>query len=492
MRVPARILCYGNPTAIEAMTAMPPAPASAAALPSLDRVLRLPALAPLIEGHGRSRITQLPRSHLQLLREGVSGGQLSTAQLQEAVDGPALVAAVEAALAADARLDLQPMFNLTGTVLHTNLGRALLPDVAVQAVTRAMTAPVDLEFDITRGRRGDRDARAQALVCELTGAEAATVVNNNAAAVLLLLNSLANRREVVVSRGELVEIGGAFRIPDVMRSAGARLLEVGTTNRTHPADFAHAIGARTALLMEVHASNYAITGFTAKVDTAAMAAIAHEHGLPLVVDLGSGSLCDLAAFGLPHEPTVQEALAAGADLVSFSGDKLLGGPQAGIIAGRADLIARINRNPLKRALRMDKMGLAALEAVLALYREPELLALRLPTLRSLSRLRDDIDEQAQRLLQPMRASLASDYALEPALMYSQIGSGAQPQAQLGSAGLRITSARRGGLDRLAKRLRQLPRPVLGRIADDALWLDLRCLEPTDEAVFLAQWSTLQA
>ena len=492
MRVPARILCCGNPTAIEAMTAMPPAPASAAALPSLDRVLRLPALAPLIEGHGRSRITQLLRSHLQVLRERVSASQLSTAQLQEAGDGPALVAAVEAELAADARLDLQPMFNLTGTVLHTNLGRALLPEAAVQAVTRAMTAPVDLEFDVIRGRRGDRDARVQALICELTGAEAATVVNNNAAAVLLLLNSLANRRDVVVSRGELVEIGGAFRIPDVMRSAGARLLEVGTTNRTHPADFTNAIGARTALLMEVHASNYAISGFTAKVDTAAMAAIAHEHGLPLVVDLGSGSLCDLATFGLPHEPTVQETLTAGADLVSFSGDKLLGGPQAGIIAGRADLIARINRNPLKRALRMDKMGLAALEAVLALYREPELLAQRLPTLRTLSRTQDDIDAQAQRLLQPMRASLAADYSLEPASMHSQIGSGAQPQAQLASAGLRITSARRGGLDRLAKRLRQLPRPVLGRIADDALWLDLRCLEPADEADFLAQWSTLQA
>lgn len=467
-------------------------PASAAALPSLDRLLRLPALSAMIERHGRSRITQLLRAHLQELRDRISAAQLSAERLEQAINGPSLVAALGAALAADARLELQPMFNLTGTVLHTNLGRALLPDAAVQAVTRAMTAPVDLEFDIIRGRRGDRDARVQALVCELTGAEGATVVNNNAAAVLLLLNSLANRREVVVSRGELVEIGGAFRIPDVMRSAGARLLEVGTTNRTHPADFAHAIGARTALLMEVHASNYAITGFTAKVDTAAMAAIAHEHGLPLVVDLGSGSLCDLAAFGLPHEPTVQEALAAGADLVSFSGDKLLGGPQAGIIAGRADLIARINRNPLKRALRMDKMGLAALEAVLALYREPERLALRLPTLRSLSRLRDDIDEQAHRLLQPMRASLAADYALERASMYSQIGSGAQPQAQLASAGLRVTSARRGGLDRLAKRLRQLPRPVLGRIADDALWLDLRCLEPTDEAAFLAQWSTLQA
>lgn len=474
------------------MPRTPPAPASAAALPSLDRLLRLPALSDLIEGHGRSRITQLLRVHLQALRERIGAAQLSVEALQQAIDGPALVAALNAALAGDARLDLQPMYNLTGTVLHTNLGRALLPETAVQAVARAMTAPVDLEFDISRGRRGDRDARVQALVCELTGAEAATVVNNNAAAVLLLLNSLANRRDVVVSRGELVEIGGAFRIPDVMRSAGARLLEVGTTNRTHPADFANAIGARTALLMEVHASNYAITGFTAKVETAKMAAIAHEHGLPLVVDLGSGSLCDLALFGLPHEPTVQETLAAGADLVSFSGDKLLGGPQAGIIAGRADLIARINRNPLKRALRMDKMGLAALEAVLALYREPELLTHRLPTLRTLSRTQDDIDAQAQRLLQPMRDGLASEHSLERAAMHSQIGSGAQPQAQLASAGLRVTSTRRGGLDRLAKRLRQLPQPVLGRIADDALWLDLRCLEPADEAAFLAQWSTLQA
>ncbi|WP_295572553.1 L-seryl-tRNA(Sec) selenium transferase [Stenotrophomonas maltophilia] len=474
------------------MPRTPPAPASASALPSLDRLLRSPTLSALIQGHGRIRITRLLRSHLQVLRERTSAGQLSAADLQHAIEGPALLAAIDAALAADARQDLQPMFNLTGTVLHTNLGRALLPEAAVHAVSRAMTAPVDLEFDITRGRRGDRDARVQALVCELTGAEAATVVNNNAAAVLLLLNSLANRREVVVSRGELVEIGGAFRIPDVMRSAGARLLEVGTTNRTHPADFAHAIGTRTALLMEVHASNYAITGFTAKVDTAAMAAIAHQHGLPLAVDLGSGSLCDLAAYGLPHEPTVQDTLAAGADLVSFSGDKLLGGPQAGILAGRADLIARINRNPLKRALRMDKMGLVALEAVLALYREPELLAQRLPTLRLLSRTRQDIEAQARRLLPPMRSAMAADYSIELAPMHSQIGSGAQPQAQLASAGLRITCTRRGGLDRFARRLRQLPQPVLGRIGDDALWLDLRCLEPDDEARFLAQWSALQA
>lgn len=472
------------------MARIDPVTASANALPSLDRLLRLPQLAALIDAHGRSRITHLLRARLQDLRECIANGKLSQGALERAIDGEALAGAIATAIDADARHDLQPLFNLTGTILHTNFGRALLPANAVDAVTRAMASPVDLEFDLAHGRRGDRDARTRALVCELTGAEAATVVNNNAAAVLLLLNTLANRREVIVSRGELVEIGGAFRIPDVMRSAGAKLVEVGTTNRTHPSDYAGAIGPRTALLMEVHASNYAITGFTAKVDTAGLAEIARRHGLPLAVDLGSGSLCDLATFGLPHEPTVQETLAAGADLVAFSGDKLLGGPQAGIIAGRADLIARINRNPLKRALRMDKMGLAALEAVLALYREPELLAQRLPTLQALTRSHADIHAQAQRLLGPLRQALPSDCTIEIAAMDSQVGSGAQPQALLASAGLRVATAKRGGLDRLAKRLRGLPRPVIGRIADDALWLDLRCLDQTDEAAFLAQWSVL--
>ncbi|PNS09490.1 L-seryl-tRNA(Sec) selenium transferase [Solilutibacter silvestris] len=464
--------------------------AATSALPSLDRLLHLPQLATLIAAHGRSRVTQLLRTQLQALRERVADGKLSTQQLERALDGTALSSALDDAIAIDARRDLRPLFNLTGTILHTNLGRALLPAAAVHAVTQAMTSPVDLEFDLAHGRRGERDARVRALVCELTGAEAATVVNNNAAAVLLLLNTLANRREVVVSRGELVEIGGAFRIPDVMRSAGAKLVEVGTTNRTHPSDYADAIGARTALLMEVHASNYAITGFTAKVATTQLAEIARAHGVPLAVDLGSGSLCDLATFGLPHEPTVQDTLAAGADLVAFSGDKLLGGPQAGIIAGRADLIARINRNPLKRALRMDKMGLAALEAVLALYREPELLAQRLPTLQALTRSGDDIHAQAQRLLEPLRHALSAEYTIEVATLDSQIGSGAQPQARLASAGLRVIATKRGGLDRLGKRLRALPRPVLGRVADDALWLDLRCLDVEDEAAFLVQWSTL--
>ncbi|MDO5505342.1 MAG: L-seryl-tRNA(Sec) selenium transferase [Pseudoxanthomonas suwonensis] len=462
-------------------------PAQAAALPSLDRLLREPALRPLIDTHGHTRITTLLRAQLAGLRQQVTASALSPEALAASLQGEALARQLNRSIAEDAGRGLRAVFNLTGTLVHTNLGRALLPDAAVEAVNRVMATPVDLEYDLQRGRRGRRDGRIAGLLRELTGAEAATVVNNNAAAVLLLLNTLARRREVVLSRGELVEIGGSFRIPDVMRSAGTRLVEVGTTNRTHPQDYREAIGPRTALLMQVHTSNYAITGFTARVETPELARIAGEHALPLVVDLGSGTLVDLRDWGLPHEPTVREVLAEGADLVCFSGDKLLGGPQAGIIAGRADLIAGIDRNPLKRALRMDKLGLAALEAVLELYREPELLASRLPTLRLLTRPLQDVQQQAQRLVGPLRHALGEGFVVDVQATRAQVGSGAQPQADLPSAGLRIRPATgRGGLDRLAAQLRELPRPVLGSITDGALWLDTRALPVEDEAEFIMQ------
>jgi L-seryl-tRNA(Ser) seleniumtransferase len=385
---------------------------------------------------------------------------------------------------------LRPVFNLTGTVLHTNLGRAALPAEAQESVVRALSAPVNLEYDLSSGGRGDRDDVVEPLLRHLTGAEAATVVNNNAAAVLLMLNTLANRREVVVSRGELVEIGGAFRIPDVMRSAGSKLIEVGTTNCTHAADYAGALNARTALIMKVHSSNYAITGYTASVGIAELAEQGRARGVPVVVDLGSGSLVDLAQWGLPKEPTVRETIAAGADLVAFSGDKLLGGPQAGVIVGRADLIARIKKNPLKRALRVGKLTLAALEGVLGLYRAPELLAARLTVLRLLTRSLPEIESQARRLLPAVQAAFGEAFAVAAAPMTSQVGSGAFPADRLPSFGLRVDKSRskRSSLNRLDAMLRELPRPIIGRIADRALWLDMRCLEAADEPEFTAQWS----
>ncbi len=449
------------------------------AIPSVDRILNMGATQALIAEYGRKPVLMATRSMLAALRTSVERGDTLPADV---FSEPSIVTRLTERLDKASRPVLRPVFNMTGTILHTNMGRALMPEAAVAAVINAMTRPCNLEYDLDNGLRGDRDALVEDLLCELTGAEAATVVNNNAAAVFLALNTLGLRKEVIVSRGELVEIGGSFRVPDIMARAGCRLREVGTTNRTHLKDFAEAISGKTALLLKVHTSNYAIQGFTAAAPEQSMAGLAHTHDIPVMVDLGSGTLVDLTQFGLPQEPTPQGSLANGVDLVTFSGDKLLGGPQAGIIVGRKDLIARIKKNPLKRALRVDKMTYAALEAVLRLYRDPERLAQTLPTLRLLTRPLHEIERVAHELLPAVKKTLAgtADAVLKPS--HTQIGSGSLPVDMLPSICIAITPLVKGKgegtmLKKIEQAFRGLPVPVIGRVAEGAFCLDLRSLEP---------------
>ena len=453
-------------------------------LPSVDRLLNDANIAPLLRDHGAPLVTRCARAAVETARQQVLAG--------ESIGSDDLISRLIEDVAQSLRPSLRRVFNLTGTVLHTNLGRAMLPNAAIDAVVEVARGASNLEFDIDAGKRGDRHRHCESLLCDLTGAERALVVNNNAAAVMLVLNSLALRKQVPVSRGELIEIGGAFRMPDIVARAGCKLVEVGTTNRTHKSDYESAISPSTALLLKVHTSNYEVQGFTTAVTEAELAGIAHAHDLPLVSDLGSGTLVDLEQYGLPHETTVSEVLNAGADLVTFSGDKLLGGPQAGIIAGRADLVEKIKRNPMTRAMRPDKMTLAALHAVLRLYTDPDRLAGTVPILRSLTRDLAGIEDLATRLAPTVQAR-CKDFQVTVEACHSQVGSGALPVDRLPGFALKLSrpDLRRPGksLNRLSAAFRQLPIPVIGRIADDALWLDLRCLE--DEAEFVENLKALQ-
>jgi len=455
------------------------------ALPSVDRLLGCAAATTLVAAYGRSRVTAILRLALEAERERLAQTDAG------AYDETRFLQQCAALLERGSAPSLKPVFNLTGTVLHTNLGRAVMPESAAKAVYAAMTRPVNLEFDLDGGARGERDSHVERWLRELTGGEKAVAVNNNAAAVYLVLNTLGLKREVLVSRGELIEIGGAFRIPDIMSRAGVKLVEVGTTNRTHLRDFAEAITPRTAAIMKVHTSNYVVQGFTAAVHEADLARLAHEHDLPFLVDLGSGSLINLEDYGIPHERTPRETLADGADVVTFSGDKLLGGPQAGLIVGRKDLMARIAKNPMKRSLRLDKMTLTALDAVLRLYLHPEKLREELPALRLLTRDRDDIAAQAARVQPALAAALGGHWRVEITDCKSQIGSGALPVDSMPSCGLAIAPAeKKGNLNKLAAALRALPVPVIGHIRDGALTLDLRCLDHEDE--FVTQLQHLKA
>ncbi|MGF6423811.1 L-seryl-tRNA(Ser) seleniumtransferase [Lelliottia sp. 489] len=446
-------------------------------IPATDRLLRDPRFTSLLERSGHTRMVAL----LNVMQDEARLHIQTQNTLPQWCEDWANE--VEKRLTAHTQSALRPVINLTGTVLHTNLGRALQAEEAITAVTQAMRSPVTLEYDLDGAGRGHRDRALADLLCQITGAEDACIVNNNAAAVLLMLAATASGKEVVVSRGELVEIGGAFRIPDVMRQAGCELHEIGTTNRTHAKDYRAAVNENTALLMKVHTSNYHIEGFTKTVEEAELAEIGRELNVPVIADLGSGSLVDLSLYGLPKEPMPQEMIAAGVSLVSFSGDKLLGGPQAGIVVGKRELIAKLQQHPLKRALRADKMTLAALDATLRLYLHPEKLAERLPTLRLLARDAASIRAQAELLLPQVTAHFP-DFDVRVESCQSQIGSGSLPVDRLPSAALTLTprDGRGSQLDALSARWRALPTPIIGRIYDGRLWLDLRCLE--DEERFL--------
>lgn len=438
----------------------------------MDRLLHDARVAPLIGRWGRLLVKHALGDLIAERRTPSGGG---TARF----DVDHLVQRAGNLLAARYVAPLEAVLNLTGTLLHTNLGRASLP-VEAAAAMLAASGPVLLEMDPATGARGGRESHVAGLLEALTGAEAATVVNNTAAALLLVLNEFARDREVPVSRGELIEIGGSFRLPELMQRAGCRLLEVGTTNRTHPRDYERAVGTSTALILKVHPSNYEIRGFTTAVPTRELANLAHARGLPLVVDLGSGSLVDLTRHGLPAEAHPREVLADGADLVLFSGDKLLGGPQMGVIVGRRDLVRAINANPLKRALRVDKARLAAMAAVLRLYAdEPHIAAATIPLLRQLAVPLDELQRRGEALRAQVGDHFAPWFAATVVTARTQIGSGAMPGAEVDSHALAFAAqpplvARH--VEALAAALRRGLPPVIGRVQGGQLRLDLRACE----------------
>lgn len=451
-------------------------------IPSVDKILAAQECAALLQQHGHQRCTTVIRDVLTQIRTSINSGEFGTSINQDRIEIPGIVSEVGNRLSQADENTLRKVINLTGTVLHTNLGRAQLPKTALEAIVDISEGASNLEFDLDAGIRGDRDSHVSDLIAELTGAEAATIVNNNAAAVMLCLNTLAESKEVCISRGELVEIGGSFRIPEVMEKSGCKLVEVGSTNRTHTRDYEKALSGKTALLLKVHTSNYEIQGFTGEVSYHDVAEIAGKAGVPFLADLGSGTLVELEQYGLKHEPTVQEVLSEGVDVVTFSGDKLLGGPQAGIIAGRADLIERIKANPLKRALRVDKMTMAALTEVLKLYRQPETLAVRNPTLKYLSRTSEEILELAKQVLPDMTNALASSATVTIVETSSQIGSGALPVGQLPSHALEFAPLEQteAALQTIVSALKNLRTPIIGRLQDGKLLLDIRTLADPEE------------
>jgi L-seryl-tRNA(Ser) seleniumtransferase len=456
-------------------------------LPGVDQLLEQSKKEPFFAGIPKAVVVNAIRQTLDSRRTrilaadpGIAEQSLSVSRIMEWVKEAAAKAMTP---------NLKPLINATGVVVHTNLGRSLVPDEVIGNLVRIAGRYSNLEYDLGAGKRGSRYSSVEDILCEISGAEAGMVVNNNAAAVLLCLETLARGQEVIVSRGELVEIGGSFRIPDVMAKSGGLLKEVGTTNRTHMKDYENALDDNTALMLKVHRSNYSVIGFTAEVSLRELVELGTKHSLPVMEDLGSGTFIDFSKYGLVKEPTVQESVAAGVDVVTFSGDKLLGGPQAGIIVGKKQIVDRIKQNPLARALRIDKMTLAALETTLRLYRDEDQAIRRIPTLRMLTMDSNDLANRAARLADDLNAIGGSRLEISQVELSSKAGGGAMPLLELPSKCLRIKIQ---GLsaNKLEKNMRQNTPPIIGRIEDDAYIIDPRTLLDDDLPIIRAAFEKL--
>jgi L-seryl-tRNA(Ser) seleniumtransferase len=450
-------------------------------IPKVDECVLAIVDDPAFDAVPSGQVKKGVRQVLAELREQILAG---TSLDDKALAMPRLLELIRERIVALEQPRFRRVINGTGVIIHTNLGRSILPERTMQMLFQAGGRYSNLEFDLATGRRGSRYVLVEELLCELTGAESALVVNNNAAAVLIVLDTLARGREAIVSRGQLVEIGGSFRIPDVMARSGARLVEVGATNRTHLRDYRNALSEETGVLLKVHCSNYRIIGFTSEVSNEELVALGREQNIPVVEDLGSGCFVDLSRFGLAREPTVQEVVASGVDVVTFSGDKLLGGPQAGIILGNAGIVDRIKKNPMNRAMRIDKFTLAGLESILRCYRDPKTVFETVPTLAMIAAPREVLDRRAKRLARRLRKELGDTCAIAVVDLMSRVGGGAMPEQNLASRGVAL-APRSSTVSTLEAALRGREIPVIGRIEDNRLLLDMRTIQD-DELVVVAR------
>ncbi|MBS3955975.1 MAG: L-seryl-tRNA(Sec) selenium transferase [Clostridiales bacterium] len=443
-------------------------------LPKVDDLLRHPTVAALLEEYPRPLVLDALREAIDVWRARL----LSDAGIE--YDESGLLTDATSRVALKSQRSLRRVINATGIIVHTNLGRSILSERATAAVAEVAGSYSTLEYDVVTGERGSRHTHCEELLCKITGAEAAMAVNNNAAAVMLALAALARGKEAIVSRGQLVEIGGSFRIPDIMRESGATMVEVGTTNKTHLADYEGALTERTGVILKVHSSNFRVVGFTQEVGLDELVLLGAAHGVPVFEDQGSGVLVDVRQWGLPHEPTVAESIAAGADLVSCSGDKLLGGPQAGILVGREHVIRRLKKHPMARALRLDKLTLAALEVTLRTYIDPEAALAEIPVLRMLSASKDEIGVRAAALAERIAERVGDRAILDIADDVSRAGGGALPLADIPSVVVRIKPNGVSAVE-LERRMRRAEPPVVARIKDDRVLLDPRTLSVADES-----------